>query len=182
LHPQKKMIAVDNNSGKIKRMTTVVCKRCIFIKANGQRCKRRTCVRKDFCWQHLRAEKGLDVRPSTLPGAGLGLFAYKTFRPKEKVADYSGKLVSARKAKRSQYAIAWKQGKWVDASSSQDPVGRYANTCRGADKKAKRCKGNNVKIKRDFRRRTIVLRAGKKKIKRGEEIFNTYGSGFRIVR
>jgi hypothetical protein len=65
-------------------MTTLDCKQCIFIKGNGQRCKRRTCVRKDYCWQHLRSQKGVDVRPSTLPGAGLGLFAYKTFRPKEK--------------------------------------------------------------------------------------------------
>jgi hypothetical protein len=125
---------------------------------------------------------GVDVRPSTLPGAGLGPFAYKTFRPRQKVADYSGLIVSARKAKKGQYAVAWKAGKFVDTSSSQDPVGKSANTCRGADKKAKRCKGNNVKIKKDYRRRTIILRAGKKSIKRGDEIFNTYGSGLRIVR
>jgi hypothetical protein len=163
-------------------MTTVSCVRCKFIKGDGQRCKRNTCARKDYCWQHLRAKKGIDVRPSTLPRAGMGLFAFKAFRPGQKVADYSGQIVSARKAKRSQYAVAWKQGKFVDASSSQDPVGRYANTCRGADKKAKRCKRNNVKIKRDFGRKTITLRVGKNPIKKGEEIFNTYGSGFRIVR
>ena len=163
-------------------MTTLDCKQCIFIKDNGQRCKRRTCVRKDFCWQHLRSQKGLDVRPSTLPGAGLGLVAFKSFRKGDKVASYSGKIVKARTARNSQYAIAWKRGKVVDASSSQHGVGRYANTCRGADKKAKRCKGNNVKIKKDFRRRTIILRAGKRSISRGDEIFNTYSSGFRIVR
>ena len=164
-------------------MATLDCKQCIFIKANGQRCKRRTCVRKDYCWQHLRSQKGLDVRPSTLPGAGLGLVAFKSFRKGEKVASYSGKIVKARKARNSQYSIVWKNGRVVDASSSQHGVGRYANTCRGADKTAKRCKGNNVKIARDFRRKTIALRVGKNPInKRGQEIFNTYGSGFRIVR
>jgi hypothetical protein len=130
----------------------------------------------------LRSVKGVDVRPSTLPGAGMGLFAFKDFHPGQK--DYSGQIVSARKGKRSQYAVAWTRGKYVDASSSQDPVGRYANTCRGADKKAQRCKRNNVKIKRDLRRKTITLKVGKKQkaIKKGGEIFNTYGSSFRIVR
>jgi hypothetical protein len=111
----------------------------------------------------------------------LGLVAFKAFRKGEKVASYSGKIVKARNARNSQYSIAWKNSKVVDASSSQHGVGRYANTCRGADKTRKRCKGNNVKIARDFRRKTIAPKATKK-IKRGDEIFNTYGGGFRIVR
>ena len=129
----------------------------------------------------MRAKLGIDVRPSTLPGAGKGLIAFKNFRNRQKVADYSGKIVSARKAKNSQYSVAWTNGKVVDASSSQHGVGRYANTCRGADKKKKRCKGNNVKIARDFRRKKIALKA-RKNIKKGDEIFNTYGAGHRIVR
>ena len=40
--------------------------------------------------------KGIDVRPSTLPGAGMGLFVFQDFRPGQKVADYSGQIVSAR--------------------------------------------------------------------------------------
>jgi hypothetical protein len=162
-------------------MTIVECVRCKFIKRNGQRCKRNTCVRKDYCWQHLRATLGIDVRPSTLPGAGMGLFAYKTFPNRSKVASYSGVLVPSSEAKDSQYAVAWRRGKVVDAKSTQHSVGRYANTCRGADKRRKKCKGNNVKMARDFARRHISLKATKK-IKRGDEIFNTYGSGFRIVR
>ena len=162
-------------------MTTVRCVRCEFIKDNGIRCKRNTCVRKDYCWQHLRAVKGIDVRPSTLRGVGKGLVAYKTFPKGSKVASYSGNLVSASAARGSQYAVAWKKGQVVNASSSQHSVGRYANTCRTADKRRKKCKGNNVKLARDFARRKINLKATKK-IKRGEEIFNSYGSGFRIVR
>ena len=59
-------------------------------------------------------------------------------------------------------------------------MGRYANTCRGADKRRKKCKRNNVKLARDFRRRKIALKATKT-IKRGDEIFNSYGSDFHIV-
>jgi hypothetical protein len=89
--------------------------------------------------------------------------------------------VPAGEAKDSQYAVAWRRGKVVDAKSTQHSVGRYANTCRGVDKRRKKCKGNNVKMSRDFTRRHISLKATKK-IKKGQEIFNTYGSGFRIVR
>ena len=162
-------------------MSTVQCVRCKFIRGNGQRCKRNTCVRKDYCWQHLRAKLGVDVRPSTLPNAGMGLFAQKNFPKDSKVASYSGQIVPASQAKNSQYAVAWSRGKVVNAKSTQNSVGRYANTCRGADKKKKTCKGNNVIMKRDFRRKHISLKATKK-IRRGDEIFNTYGSSFRIVR
>jgi hypothetical protein len=116
-----------------------------------------------------------------LSGAGMGLFAYKTFPKNSKVASYSGKIVTAAEAKDSQYAVAWNRGQVVDAKSTQNSVGRYANTCRGADKKRKKCKGNNVKLARDFRRKHISLKATKK-IKKGAEIFNAYGAGFRIVR
>jgi hypothetical protein len=88
-------------------MTTVQCVRCKFIKRNGQRCKRNPCVRKDYCWQHLRSTLGVDVRPSTLAGAGMGLFAYKPFPNRSKVASYSGVLVPSSEAKDSQYAVAW---------------------------------------------------------------------------
>jgi hypothetical protein len=161
---------------------TVDCVRCKFMRENAQRCKRRTCIRKDYCWQHLRAKLGVDVRPSSLGSrSGKGLFAYKDFRKGNKVANYSGVVVKADKAKNSQYAVAWRHGNVVDAKSSQHSVGRYANTCRGADKKKKKCKGNNSKIARDFTRRLISLKATKK-IKKGEEVFNSYGPGFRIVR
>ena len=163
-------------------MSTVRCVRCKFIKSDGIRCKRNTCVQKDYCWQHLRSRRGVDVRPSTLGRrAGSGLVAYKNFPKGSTVAFYSGKLVKASKARNSRHAVAWKKGFVVDSNSTQDSVGRYANTCRDADKRRKKCKDNNVKLARDFRRRKIALKATKK-IKRGEEIFNSYGSGFRIVR
>jgi hypothetical protein len=110
----------------------------------------------------------------------MGLFAFKPFPNKSKVASYSGKIVPAPEAKDSQYAVAWNRGRVVDSKSTQNSVGRYANTCRGADKKRKNCKGNNVKMARDFARKRISLKATKK-IKKGDEIFNTYGPGFRIV-
>jgi hypothetical protein len=121
-------------------MSTIDCKQCIFIRENRQRCKRRTCVRKNYCWQHLRAKLGLDVRPSTLAGAGKGLFAFKTFGKGSHVASYSGKIKPLAAAKDSQYAVAWTRGKVIEATSTQHSLGRYANSCRGTDKKRKKCK------------------------------------------
>jgi hypothetical protein len=72
----------------------------------------------------LRAKLGIDVRPSTLAGAGIGLFAYKTFPKGSKVASYSGRLVPASEAKDSEYAVAWRRGQVVDATSTLHSVGR----------------------------------------------------------
>jgi hypothetical protein len=80
-------------------MTTVQCVRCKFIRGNGQRCKRTTCVRRDYCWQHLRSKLVIDVRPS----AGMGLFAYENFPNGSQVASYSGKIKPVAEAKDSQY-------------------------------------------------------------------------------
>jgi hypothetical protein len=54
---------------------------------------------------------------STLAGAGMSLFAYKTF-PRN--SSYSGKIKPASEAKDSQYAVAWTRGKVVDARSTQN--------------------------------------------------------------
>jgi hypothetical protein len=119
-------------------MTTIECVRCKFIKANGQRCSRNTCIGKDYCWQHLRSKLGIDVRASKLGArAGGGLFAFKNFPKGSQVASYSGKIVPSSEAKDSQYAVSWTRGKVVNSNSTQNSVGCYANTCRGADKNAR---------------------------------------------
>lgn len=40
-----------------------------------QRCRRRTRRQLPFCYEHARSILHVDIRPSTIPGAGLGLFA-----------------------------------------------------------------------------------------------------------
>jgi hypothetical protein len=74
-----------------------------------------------------------DVRLSKLgPNSGLVLVAYKTFPKGSKVASYSGNIVPTAKAKDSQYAVSW-TGKVVDSNSTQNSVGRYANTWGSAE-------------------------------------------------
>ena len=38
----------------------MVCPECKAITDAGTRCKRRTCVRYPYCWQHLKLREGLD--------------------------------------------------------------------------------------------------------------------------
>ena len=53
-------------------MSEKVCERCTATAKNGSRCRNRTC-RGDKCWQHLKRDSGLRVRPSQIQGAGMGL-------------------------------------------------------------------------------------------------------------
>src|SRR6478609_1276980 len=67
------------------------CVRCSAKTKSKKRCTRRTCVTAGKCWQHTAAEDGLRVKPSTIPGAGKGLFAERDFAPNRKIADYGRK-------------------------------------------------------------------------------------------
>ena len=52
------------------------CVRCEGRRANG-RCDRQVCIGTPLCWQHLR-QIGLEIKESTQPFAGKGLFARRT--------------------------------------------------------------------------------------------------------
>lgn len=52
-----------------------LCNYCEAITANGTPCKLRTCRFSDYCWIHLRSLYKLKIAPSSIPNAGMGLFA-----------------------------------------------------------------------------------------------------------
>ena len=61
--------------------TDFVCKleccRCEGETKTGGRCRRRTKKQLPYCYEHARTMLHVDIRPSTIPGAGKGLFALK---------------------------------------------------------------------------------------------------------
>lgn len=61
------------------------CAQCEYIRenANGAQCRNRVCYGSPFCWQHNRMEWGVRAMPSTIPGAGKGLFATRAFAQDE---------------------------------------------------------------------------------------------------
>ena len=71
-------------------------------------CKRKCLIPFEYCSTHLRPYMQLRVGKSTLPNAGLGLFAAKrkeatsdvVFKREEKIAQYDGELISTEEGDR----------------------------------------------------------------------------------
>jgi len=59
----------------------VPSRQCRGHSKSGARCRRRVIIGFEYCFQHLKSERHLTIRPSTLPGAGKGLFAYDPRNP-----------------------------------------------------------------------------------------------------
>ena len=48
---------------------------CTATCNNGKKCKRHVVIGQDLCYTHLRYQRFLVIKKSTIPGAGNGLFA-----------------------------------------------------------------------------------------------------------
>ena len=70
-----------------------------------------------------------EVRPSTIPGAGMGLFLTEPARKGERLARYSGDPLTAAEAARSQsrYLLKVNRNLVLDASSPTHMCARYIN-------------------------------------------------------
>ena len=56
----------------------LTCGQCTAESENGVRCTRRVCIGRKMCWQHSRSNLHLKVDKSKIPGAGKGLFAFRS--------------------------------------------------------------------------------------------------------
>jgi hypothetical protein len=108
------------------------CERCTATTKSGDRCRNRTC-RGDRCWQHLKRDSGLRVKASQIPGAGLGLWTTRRFKPNEKLGKYTGEELTWQQVeqryprnKRGEYVLCKNQRTCVDAKKTNTNVVRYA--------------------------------------------------------
>lgn len=159
--------------------TIVDCVRCGAQTKRGGQCSRRTCKYHKYCYQHSKAIAGLSIKKSRLPNSGNGLFAEKDFKKKEIVALYGDKETREAETDEEKSGYGWetKKGWIVDGASTQSGMGRWANMCRQQNVKGRLCKGNNVKYvisRNPFKVRYKAL----KNIKRGEEIYVSYGRDY----
>src|SRR4051794_9274951 len=69
------------------------CTQCEAQRKVGGRCKRTTC-------KHMKSQLSVQVKKSTIPRAGFGLFALKDFRKGQKIAPYPGKIINDRQKSR----------------------------------------------------------------------------------
>ncbi len=117
-------------------------------------------------------EKELEVKPSTIPGTGEGLFT-KTFIPQgTRIVEYTGRITTWKEVKddwSNVYLYTIKPDHVIDARHHQDSLARYTNDAKGLT----RIKGlsNNAEFVNDGLRAFVVA---KKNIEAGEEILVAY--------
>ena len=70
------------------------CQRCSYTR-EGYQCKHNTCKYLPMCWQHAAITYGVKVAPSTIAGAGNGLFALRDFKAGEWIAPLLGEIITA---------------------------------------------------------------------------------------
>lgn len=78
------------------------CGQCVANTASGARCRSRVCIGLDRCWRHLYRDGNLRIAPSTIPGAGKGVFVLDrtlgpnaiVYRKGETIMVYKGETIT----------------------------------------------------------------------------------------
>ena len=121
-----------------------------------------------------------EVRPSTIPGAGMGLFMCERARKGERIARYTGEIITTEEAQRrtSQYILKVNASTAIDAEADMMCAGRWINTCKGKNNAKPNALGRLTKHQPTGK--WYVSIEATKTIKPGEEIFMPYGKSFSI--
>lgn len=151
-------------------------RQCEAQTKKGERCKRRTRQQLPYCYEHTRLIFGVEVRPSTIEGAGLGLFALQEFKKGDTIVPYEGEIISEAEFQRryrehpSQYALVLKKHTYVDGTCVRG-VGSLINT-------GVRKKDNNANFSVSTKNGLRASVKATKTIHEGDEIFVDYGNKF----
>ena len=146
------------------------CSQCTATTAKGTRCRKRTC-RSGLCWLHLKRDEGLRIKPSSVPGAGLGLFATEDFSRTDNIAPYTGEQLTRAAVEqrygdeRGEYVLCRDSKRCIDSRATNSSAARFANDSRGTDFR------NNARF------RALRLEATRR-IRPGDEIFVAYGRDY----
>ncbi len=122
-------------------------------------------------------EKYLMVKKSTLPNAGKGLFTKKEIAKGTRIVEYKGRLREWKEVKHldgyNGYLMYITRHAVIDAKPAVNTFGRYANDANGFVR-VKGLKNNAEYVSEGNRCYIEALRT----IKKGEEIFVSYGRDF----
>jgi histone-lysine N-methyltransferase EZH2 len=124
-----------------KNQTIRVSAPCSFEK-DGKRCTRITTVTHPYCARHTREVLGVEVRPSQIRAAGLGLWAVRDFPEGYHLFDYEGERLRTREyderyadEELGVYGIKLHSRTVIDARRTDAGVARYICTYQGSGKK-----------------------------------------------
>lgn len=146
-------------------------KQCLADTRKGKRCKRMTRQQLPYCHEHAKTVLGVELKKSSIPNAGKGLFAVKEFRKQDLIVPYGGETIDREEleerygADTAAYAFQLQKNLFLDAACVRG-VGSMANTNPGH---------NNARIKVKGRERREAGLYATKKINIGDEILASYG-------
>lgn len=121
----------------------------------------------------------LQIKKSTLPRAGKGLFTTKDIKKGEIICEYEGEIITWNEAIRRNdegingYVYYISERVCVDAYYAKKTFGRYANDAAGLTRK-KGARNNSVYHEA---KRKVFIKATRN-IRAGEEIFVSYGRSY----
>lgn len=182
--------AVPSNNTKHRPITfqcNLKCTRCKGLtprdgSSKQQQCTRTSCIGTPYCAEHMRSALNLCIRPSTIPGAGMGVFVCKSersraefvFRKGRVVCDYGGEVVSEEELTRrygdltAPYGLAGDTDGYYEDAACLRGIGSMINH---------NAENTNVKYHHDLRSKKMVIVATQN-IRDGEELFIDYGPDY----
>ena len=156
--------------------------RCEGHNKSGQRCKRKCIIGYEYCPTHLKSEKDLKIKDSTIPNSGKGVFVDNStnnneivFRKDDKICDYNGiktnknNIDNEYRGKTAPYALQINNTDVIDAAGKRG-VGSIINTKPG---------DNNCSFSIDNRNKSASVKATKN-IKNGQELFLAYSRSYKL--
>ena len=161
--------------------------RCIGHCRNGRRCSRRSVIGCPYCFQHLKSDRHLRIKPSTIHNAGKGLFAEDStqapnaiiFRRNDNIIEYTGQNIDIDELNRRYHHHTAPYA--LQVRGDNDPLYVDAATVRGVGSLSNHRAGNhqNARFVVNYQNNTARLRAIKN-IRNGDEVFVNYGHQYRI--
>lgn len=121
-------------------------------------------------------EKELEVKSSSIPGAGNGLFTKVAIEKGARIAEYKGRITTWKEVEHqwnNPYLYVVSPGRVIDASRTKSCIARFANDAKGLTKQKGRT--NNAEFQNDGLR---VYMMATKNIEAGDEIFVSYGKAY----
>ena len=145
-------------------------RRCIGHCRNGRRCSRRSVIGCPYCYQHLKSDCHLRIKPSTIHNAGKGLFAEDStqapnaiiFRRDDDIIEYIGETIDRAELNRRYHHHTAPYALQVRGDNN-NPLYIDAATIRGVGSLSNHRAGHhqNARLVVNFPNNTARLRATK---------------------
>ena len=145
----------------------------LFVGRSGQRCTTTSRQMSCFCSVHAKLVYGCELRVSTIPGGGMGLFALRDFEEGETIDLFCGKVypMGAQNRQDATYMFGVENQYIADAKATQSCITRYINHHEERDN----CLFRRLSLPGYRHRHVAVFTLYP--IRRGEELLIDYGRG-----